>query len=152
MVHVGISISRIDKCHAFGMRKVKTASKQILPKLFLQNTLIPPVKINESFLYLGKHFDFEMSSEKHKTSLTDKFKEMMNTIDQLPLHPKNKMNIYSRYILPKLSWDLTISDITVTWVKQVLDPILKSYIRQWLEIPISGTLDVLSLSKDKLYI
>ena len=74
----------------------------------------------------------------------------MQAVDQLPLHPKNKISVYSKYILPKLSWDLTISDITVTWVKQVLDPILKSYIRLWLEIPISGTLDILSLPKEKL--
>ena len=141
---------RIDKCHAFGMKKVKTSSKQILPKLYLNNLLVPPIKTTESFLYLGKYFDFEMSGDQHKTVLTERLKENLLTVDQLPLHPKNKIQIYSRYILPKLSWDLTISDINVTWVKQVLDPILKSYIRLWLEIPISGTLDVLSLSKDKL--
>ena len=91
-----------------------------------------------------------MSSEQHKVSMLSKLKELLHTVDQLPLHPKNKIKIYSRYILPKLSWDLTISDVTVTWVKQVLDPVLKGYIRQWLEIPISGTLDILSLSKEKL--
>ena len=141
---------RIDKCHAFGMAKIKTASKQVSPKLYLSNTLIPPVKQNESFIYLGKHFDFGMSSEQHKTSLTERLTDMMNTVDQLPLHPKHKIGIYQRYILPKLSWDLTISDINVTWVKQVLDSILKAYIRQWLEIPISGTLDILALPKSKL--
>ena len=145
----GLSI-RIDKCHAFGMAKIKTASKQVRPKLYLNNVLIPPVKESEHFVYLGKCFDFEMSSEMHKVSLTDNLKKLMNTVDQLPLHPRNKITIYSRYILPKLSWELTISDITVTWVKQVLDPILHSYLRQWLEIPISGTLDILSLPKEKL--
>ena len=140
---------RIDKCHSFGMAKIKTASKQVLPKLYLNNILIPPVKINESFTYLGKHFNFEMSSELHKTSLVDDLNEMMTTIDVLPLHPRNKIKLYLRYVLPKLSWNLTVGDITTTWVKQVLDPIVNSFVRQWLEIPICGTLDILALTKSK---
>ena len=137
---------RIDKCHSFGMAKVKTVSKQILPKLYLNNTLIPPVKVNESFTYLGKHFDFEISNEIHKTTLLDNLKKLMQSIDVLPLHPRNKIKLYLHYVLPKLSWDLTVSDITETWVKQVLDPVVNSLVRQWLEIPISGTLDILKLT------
>ena len=140
---------RIDKCHTFGMEKVRTAPKQVMPKLYLNNTLIPQIKLQESFTYLGKHFDFEMTSNKHKTSLLDNLKRMLQTIDALPLHPRNKIKLYQQYILPKLSWDLTISDISVTWVKQALDPLLSSRIRQWLEIPINGTLDILSLTKSK---
>ena len=96
---------RIDKCHSFARAKVNSASKQILPKLY------------ESFTYLGKHFDFEMTSEIHKTTLLENLKEMMQSIDVLPLHPQNKIKLYLRYVLPKLSWDLTGRDITVIWVK-----------------------------------
>ena len=94
---------RIDKCHSFGMAKVNSASKQVLPKLYLNNILIPPVKVNESFTYLGKHFDFEMTSEIHKNTLLDSLKKMMQSIDVLPLHPRNKIKLYLRYVLPKLS-------------------------------------------------
>ena len=131
------------------MEKVRTAPKQVMPKLYLNNTLIPQIKLQESFTYLGKHFDFEMTSNQHKTSLLDNLKRMLQTIDALPLHPRNKIKLYQQYILPKLSWDLTISDISITWVKQALDPLLASRIRQWLEIPINGTLDILSLTKSK---
>ena len=113
---------RIDKCHTFGMEKVRTAPKQVMPKLYLNNILIPQIKLQESFTYLGKHFDFEMTSNQHKTSLLDNLKRMIQTIDALPLHPRNKIKLYQQYILLKLSWDLTISDISVTWVKQALDP------------------------------
>ena len=128
---------------------MKTASKQVLPKMYLNNILIPPVKANESFKYLGKNFYFEMSSELHKSTLLNNIKEMMQSIDILPLHPRNKIKLHLHYVIPKLSWDLTVGDITVTWVKQVLDPVVNSLVRQWLEIPISGTLDILKLTKSK---
>ena len=37
----------------------------------------------------------------------------------------------------------------MTWIKQTLDNKVSDYIRRWLEMPISGTLDVISLSKQK---
>ena len=42
-------IIRVDKCHAFGMKKVNTLSKQFQPKLYINNEKIPPVKKDESF-------------------------------------------------------------------------------------------------------
>ena len=57
----------------------------------------------------------------------------MKTIDKLPLHLKYKILIYSRYVLSKLSWHLTVADLPKTW----------------LEMPISGTLDIISLSRSK---
>ena len=141
---------RIDKCHSFGMAKVSTAPKQIKPKVYLHNKLVPPIEINSSFTYLGKHFDFKMSGKKHKENLIESISSMLESIDRLPLHPRNKLLIYHRYILAKLSWDLTISDISLTWVKTILDAKFHSFVRNWLEIPISGTLDSASLSKKKL--
>ena len=67
----------------------------------------------------------------------------------LPLHPRNKLLIYQRYILSKISWDLTVANLRLTWVKQTLDSILHKYVRDWLEIPISGTLNIISLSREK---
>jgi hypothetical protein len=35
----------------------------------------------------------------------------MKEIDLKPLHPKNKIPLYSRYVLSKLSWHFTIASI-----------------------------------------
>ena len=56
------------------------------------------------------------------------FSDIMKRIDDLPLHPKNKMLIYQRYVLSKLSWNLTIADIDITWVKQSLDNTVNQYV------------------------
>lgn len=141
---------RIDKCHSFGMAKVSTASKQVKPKVYLNNKLVKPIGMKDSFTYLGKHFDFDMKGEKHKDDLIEATSTMLESIDRLPLHPRNKLLIYHRYILAKLSWDLTVSDISLTWVKTILDAKVHSFVRNWFEIPISGTLDIASLSIKKL--
>ena len=82
------NIIRVDQCHSFGIKKVNSIAKQIQPKLYLNNEYAKPVKTGESFLYLGRYFDFEMSSNDHRTFLTSKLNKLLEAIDKLPLHPK----------------------------------------------------------------
>ena len=133
-------IIRVDKCSTFGIKKQLTKSIQYLPKLFVNNCLVPRVEIGESFRYLGRYFNFNMSDNDHKSEILDTLTDFLNKIDQLPLHPKNRIRLYSQYVLSKISWHFTISDIGKTWVNETLDPIVSKYIRKWLELPISATL------------
>ena len=133
-------IIRVDKCSTFGIKKQLTKSIQYLPKLFVNNCLVPRVEIGESFRYLGRYFNFNMSDNDHKSEILDTLTDFLNKIDQLPLHPKNKIRLYSQYVLSKISWHFTISDIGKTWVNETLDSIVSKYIRKWLELPISATL------------
>ena len=55
---------RVDKCVTFGTKKSSTKSIQYQPKLIIDGILVPAVKNSESFRYLGRHFDFDMSSLK----------------------------------------------------------------------------------------
>ena len=99
-------IIRVDKCHSFGIKKsgsTRNNSKQFQPKLFVNNEFIPPVKHDEYFTYLGRHFDYKMTNNQRKDDLFSDTKYMMKRVDYLPLHPKNKMLIYQRYVLSKLS-------------------------------------------------
>ena len=142
-------IIHVGKCHSFGIKKVYGKAKQVKPTLYLNNTLINPIEIGDSFLYLGRYFDFMMSNKEHMQILSDVLTEYLTKINNLPLHQKNKINIYQRYVLPKISWHLTVTDIPLTWIKQNLDNLVSKHLRLWLSIPISGTLDVITLSRDK---
>ena len=51
---------RVDKCYSFGIRKENNRSQQFKPMLFINNLLVKAIDIGQSFVYLGKHFDFEM--------------------------------------------------------------------------------------------
>ena len=73
----------------------------------------------------------------------------MNKIDELPLHPKNKILLYSRYLLSKISWNFTVSDISKTWICETLDGIASKYFRKWLELPVSATLSNVLLPQNR---
>ena len=143
-------IIRVDKCSSFGMKKAMTKSIQYLPKLLINNHLIPTVQIDETFEYLGRSFDFKMSDNPHKDELISLANDLMTDIDSKPLHPKNKLRLYSQYVLTKLSWHFTVTSISKTWVIENIDPIINRFVRKWLDIPIAGTLRTVFLPKSKL--
>ncbi|CAB3982986.1 dynein heavy chain 12, axonemal-like, partial [Paramuricea clavata] len=90
-----------------------------------------------------------MSDEHHKSELISLVEELMADIDSKPLHPKNKILLYSRYLLSKLSWHFTVSSVSKTWVTENIDSKVNSYIRKWLDILISGTLSTVFLTRNK---
>ena len=140
-------VIRVDKCVSFGVKKYSTRSIQFQPKLLIDKQLVPPVKNGESFKYLGRYFDFDMTNELHKSKLLSLFSTLMKGIDDLPLHPKNKLLVYHRYVLSKVSWHFTVADIPRTWVTENLDNLVSRYIRSWLDLPVSATLTSLALTQ-----
>ena len=79
---------RPDKCHSFAMKKNNTKSVQYSPKVYINNELVKTIKPGESFLYLGRHYDYDMSEQEHKNALTKNLKDFMEKIDFLDVHPK----------------------------------------------------------------
>ena len=55
--------------------------------------------------------------------------------------------LYHRHVLCKISWHLTIADLSKTWVIENLDNKVADYVRRWFEVPISATLSNLIISK-----
>jgi hypothetical protein len=90
-----------------------------------------------------------MSDEDHKSEVYVTLTNILNEIDDLPLHPQNKILLYSRYVLSKISWHFTVSDIGKTWVNDKLDSIASTYIPKWLVLPISATLSNVLLPHNK---
>ena len=45
---------KASKCHSFGICKKGTTSTQYKPKLYLDNALVPPVKLDDRFTYLSQ--------------------------------------------------------------------------------------------------
>ena len=142
-------IIRVDKCSTFGIKKALTKSSQYLPKLIINKSIIPAVESGKSFCYLGRYFDYEMTNNEHKSELVSLLTDLMKEVDLKPLHPKNKILIYSRYVLSKLSWHFTIASIKKTWISENLDRVFKQYFRKWLVVPIYGSLSNIYLISNK---
>ena len=125
-------IIRVDKCSNFGIKKAVTKSIQYLPKLFINNSVIPTTKLGETFCYLGRYFDFSMSNNKHKSELITLINDLMSDID-----------------LSKLSWHLTVAPLSKVLIIENIDSVVIQYIRKWLDVPVSGTLSNVFLNYNK---
>ena len=88
-----------------------------------------------------------MSNTVHKRELSHKVTDIMSNIDLLPLHTRFKVQLYIRYALPKISWHLTVADLTKIWVSKNLDNLIVKYFRSLLDLPILGKLSYVSSSK-----
>ena len=69
-----------------------------------------------------------MDNKTHKELVINQAKDILTKIDALPLHHKNKIRLYSRYLLSKVSWHLTVADLTKTWVEENLDSLYTYYL------------------------
>ena len=83
--------------------------------------MIPAVKLKDSFLCLGKEFSFDMSKENVKNDLVKRLSGYLEKIDILSLHPKNKINIVTKFVYSKLRLNLTIYYLPNTWIAENLD-------------------------------
>ena len=107
--------------------------------------MIPSVKLNDSFVYLGKKFSFDMSNENVKNDLVKRLNDYLEKINILSFHSKHKINIVTKLVNSKLRWDLTIYYLPETWIAENLDNKANRYIRKWLSLPISGNVNHLRL-------
>ena len=73
----------------------------------------------------------------------------MKKIDCILCHPRSKLYLYHRFVLSKVSWHFTIANLSKTWVVENVDHLVSSYVRQWLELPISSTLSTLVVPNTK---
>ena len=85
---------KASEYHLFGICKKGTTSTQYKPKLYLDNALVPPANVDDCFTYLGSHFDFKMSDNKHKSELIETITGQIEIIDKLPFHP-NKSSYHN---------------------------------------------------------
>ena len=79
-----------------------------------------------------------MSTEHVKNELITDFNNYTSILNQLPLHPKNKLQVISKFIYSKIRWRFSIYRLSETWIIQNLDSIIKEYLKRWLQLPQSA--------------
>ena len=107
--------------------------------------MIPAVKLNDSFAYLGKEFCYNMSCENVKCDLVKRISDDLQKINIFSLHSIHKINILTKCVCSELRCNLTIYHFPETWTIQNLDNKANRYIRKWLSILISGNVNHLHL-------
>ena len=121
---------RVDKCAAFGLKKLSTRSMQFQPKLFINKEIVSSVKSGELFRYLGRYFNLEMDDKDHKVQVQSCLLNMLQRIDSFTILPSNKLLLYHRWVLSKLSWPLTVTNLSKTLVVENLDSVTTRFVRK----------------------
>ena len=85
-----------------------------------------------------------MTDDKHESGLVETVTEQIEILDKLPLQPKYKLKLSQQWTLSKLSWYLTVTNVSNTWMKNNIDNIASRSIRLWLKIRVNGTLKILT--------
>ena len=129
---------RIDKCQAFGMRKIDGTYEQFLPNLTIGNENISAVPLNASFKYLGKLFNANMDNSDAKTIVRDKLEKLLTMTSEMNLKSQLKLKILKLYISNQLCFDLKIDDFSFTWISNNLDALVHRHVAKWLDLPISS--------------
>jgi len=55
-----------------------------------------------------------MNSVDHKFEVLELVRDLMSKIDKIPCHPRNKLQLYHRFVLSKIAWHFAIADIGKT--------------------------------------
>ena len=72
-------------------------------------------------MYLGKDFNRHMSNDHIKPQLVSTVEQYLQITDQLPLHHLQKIETCQQFIFSKPKWQLSIYNLTETWVAETLD-------------------------------
>ena len=134
-------VVRVDKCKSFGITKKVSQSVQFEPNLVICREKIPAVESNKSFEYLGKQFNFEMRSNEVQEELEKRVISYLTVIDKLPLHPKSKIQILTRFVFSKIRWTLTIYERTLLKGSNSADVRKLYYLSAEKHVEISQTLE-----------
>ena len=109
-----------------------------------------PIENGKNFTYLGKNLNFLMNCDEIKTELRNEILKYVNIIDKLPIKCLHQIEIIQRYVISKLKWQFSVNNFSETWISETLDSHINRYYQKWLNIPISGNITHLTLSKSKL--
>ena len=100
------------------MRKQNGKYVQYEPNVTIENESIPAIKIDESFKYLGRHFNFRMDKAEIKTSVKTRLIEYLRITSQLEISVQQRLKILKTYIPAQFAFELRTYDFSFTWIEQ----------------------------------
>ena len=69
-----------------------------------------------------------MDDKYHKVQIQSCLLNMLQRIDSFTMLPSNKLLLYHRWVLSKLSWPLTVTNLSKIWVVENLDSVTTRFL------------------------
>jgi hypothetical protein len=93
--------------------------------------------------YLGRRMDPSLSEDRVREFIVASVLEWMRLIDGTQLLGIMKCWIYNVFVISKLSWLFTIHDLSLSFVKTKVHPLVLPFLKRWCGIPKGGNTAIL---------
>ena len=117
-----------SKCHSLGIKA--SSGKSADPHLMINDQPIPFIR-NESIKFLGKVIQVPLDTQAIKQHVLQKLDNMLQRVDKVPVTRQQKLKLYRAGICPRLSWDLAVNSLPLSWVTKELESLATRYLKRW---------------------
>ena len=138
-------VAKVPKCKSLGI--LASSGKRLDPKLHLNGESISFIG-TLSFRFLGGPVQVPMDSSQHRAHLVEKLHNLLLKVDNSMVTSKQKLLLYRAGVCPRLTWDLSILDLPITWVTRTLESMATRYIKKWSGVCRSANTAYLYLPRD----
>ena len=118
----------VSKCVTVAIKA--STGKAYNPNLKLKNETIPYLG-ETTFRFLGAPVAIHSTSDQSREHLVAKLTSMLEKVDATPITRQQKLKLFKVSICPRLTWDLSISDLPVSWLQSHLQPIATRFLKRW---------------------
>lgn len=116
------------------------------PLLTVNNENIPSIE-KAPFKFLGRKVDYTLNDERMKEEVRSKLIELINILDQASITGAMKSWAYNNYIVPYITWELTIYDFSVSFGEE-LEAKITLHLKKWLGLSKNASPSILYRSTD----
>ena len=116
------------KCHSLGIKA--STGKPFDPALVIDGQPIPFIG-KEAIKFLGKVIQVPLDTNNIKSQLLNKLSRMLERVDETPVTRQQKLRLYRAAICPRMSWDLAVNSLPLSWVTGTLEATATRFLKKW---------------------
>ena len=120
--------ANVPKCVSVAIKA--STGKAYNPTLKLNNEPIPYLG-ETTFRFLGAPVAIHSTSDQSREHLVSKLTSMLQKIDATSITRQQKLKLFKVSLCPRLTWDLSISDLPISWLQSQLQPIATRFLKRW---------------------
>ena len=135
---------KVPKCCSLAVEA--SSGKAYDPQLSLCGERIPFIG-NTTFKFLGAPVSVHNIQEETRSTLSAKLERLLSRVDATLVTGQQKLRLFRDAVCPRLTWDLSIADLPISWVEKNLDVMVTRFLKRWTGLARSADTSRLYLPK-----
>ena len=121
--------AKVPKCCSIAIHA--SSGEPFHPKLHLHGEEIPSITPESYFKFLGAPIVLHDASKFGKQHIIQKMEILLNHIDVTLVTRQQKLRLYKEALCPRLLWDISITDLPISWVEKNLQTLGTRFLKKW---------------------